>query len=286
MNYRNSAHFLQSLSSEYHGPRILNFAGNVEEEEETEETEEEETEVVTPPEGEEVETEETETEEETGEEDEDPLETPNPFEEGSAQHQAFEKQREKFRTKLEKETKAAGAAAAGDISGKLDQLISALTGKAAPAAPKADPAKPAPKVKLTEEDRAIVTGVLSEIGLDPEQIVRERRRAEVAAACADLRKNYPDAEFDDTVLVKFANETGISKMGGPVSDILELALVRMQRTAKKPAAPAPAKPAPKKKEAPPINGSSTKKSPPSPEDDKPTTMQSLKDRILKKRGAK
>lgn len=293
MNYLDSLLKFSPLISQYRGPTILNFAGAAGEEEEEEtpaEGEGEQPEGEAPPEGEE-ETPEGEAGDGTGEDDEDPLATPNPYEEGSAQHDAFEHQRQKFKTKLEKETKAAAEAATAALSGKLDELLTKLSG-AAPAKEEKPGEKPAPKVKLTEEDRAIVTGVLQEIGFDPQAAVRERRKQEVLAACAELRKEYPGIEFDDAELVKYANDNGISNMGGTPKRILELALLDKQkdalRTGGTTTPPAP-KPTPKKKEAPPISGKSTKSSTPSPDGDKPQSPSERrawwKNRALQKRSA-
>src|SRR4051812_26157184 len=107
MSYRNSIQFVQSLSSQYRGPLAYNLALTPEEEAAAAEAEAakaaEEAEAAEAAKAAEEEA----AAKAAAAEDEDPLNTPNPFEDGSAPHQAFEKQREKFKQKLEKETEAA-----------------------------------------------------------------------------------------------------------------------------------------------------------------------------------
>lgn len=289
MNYTNGINSLWLLTSEYHGPTILNFAGNGEGEEEAEEEEEEKSE-----ESEESEDEaeaEEETEEET-KEDEDPLKTPNPFEEGSSQHGAFEQQREKFKKKLEQETeKARKEAGAEALSGKLDEVLK-IVGKAAETngGKKSDPDKKKPSVKATEEEIAIVNDALRAQGIDPQQLARERRRQEVLNAFAELRKEYPNAQFEESDVIKFANDEGIPQRmpGATMHDILEFALSRKLKGA---LYSAPAKKDEKqegksvKKETVKIEGSGTKKTPVI-EGEKPKGFAAWKQKILGKHAGK
>lgn len=212
---------------------------------------------------------------------EDPLATPNPFEEGSSQHEAFEKQREKFRSKLAKETEAARREAESAVAGKLDQVLEAL-GTVKTKEPAEAVTPPAPGTKATKEDIEIVTDALRAIGFDPQQAAQDRRRNEVNAALAQLRTTYPGIEFNDLDLVKFANDSGISRMGGAAYDVLELAFIRRHKEAITAGvkAPAPAKVDPKKS-AVPIKQNSTKKEP-NPATDRPRNFADYKAKIMSK----
>ena len=282
MNCRNSIKFLQSVTSEYRGPRILNLALTPEEEaaaaaEAAKAAEEAEAAEAAKAAEEEA------AAKAAAEAEEDPLATPNPFEAGTAQAEAFEKQREKFKQKLAKETEAARKSAAGDLSGKLDELITTLSKTVEPK--KKEEAPPAaPANEATPVDIEIITDALRKIGIDPTQIVKDRRNQLVKSAIVDLRKAYPGVEFDDKELVIYANNEGISKMGGSPYDILELALVRKHKDAFKAAPPPPPSKDPKKKEPVPILNNSTKTTPAS--DEKPKTAADWKKRIFGKYGAK
>lgn len=220
-------------------------------------------------------------------EDEDPLTTANPFEEGTPQHDAFEHQREKFRQKEEKIRKDAAEAAKADVGGQMDQILELLKGSAPPAAD----APPPPPVKKTEskatpEDIEIVRDALLAQGIDPDEIVRNKRRQEVSNALSTLRETYPGVEFDDQALVKYANDTGLSQLSGSVHDVLELALMRKHgdkiRAGAGTPPPPPPPPEPKKKDPVPIlQGGTTKKAPASP-GDTPKDAQGWKQRILGK----
>lgn len=216
---------------------------------------------------------------------EDPLKSANPFEEGSAQHDAFEKQREKFKLKLATETEAARKSAAAELSGKMDELLRKVGSAVQPKS--IEPVTPAADTpKATPEDIQIVTDAMRAMGLDPVQIVQERRKQEVNSALAQLRKDYPNVQFDDLELVKFANDAGISRMGGSAHDILELAFIRKHKDdlaagAKPPATP-PA--TPPKKEPVPITNAGAKTPPGS--SDKPKSLGDWTKRILSKYGGK
>ena len=218
-----------------------------------------------------------------GEGDDDPITAPNPFEAGKPEHDAFERQREKFKVRLEKEKTAAAEAATASLSGKMDDLLKKL-GDSAPATT-TPPAAPDTKqaTKATAEEVEIVKDALRQAGIDPDAIVQERRKQEVAVALAQIRKNYPDVQFEDVALVKFANDNGISQMGGTPYDILELSFMRMKRDAIR-AGVAPPPPPPPKKEAVPITTTSTKKETSTPED-KPKGLAGWRSRILGKYGA-
>lgn len=208
----------------------------------------------------------------------DPLEAPNPFEEGTPQATAFEKQREGFKKKLEKERAEAEARATsriGSLEQKLDTVLSAL-----PAAAKPPEAPASEMPKATKEDLQIVADALTQLGINPQEMVKERRRTEVSQAIEALKQTYPGVTFNPVELVKFANDNGISRLGGSVQDILELAFVRKYRAEiAKPAAAPPATPPkeekPVKKVPVEIHSTSTKTAP-NPSDKKPM---SIRDRI-------
>lgn len=271
MNYRNSIQFLQSLSSQFTGPYIFNEL--TDEEKAAAEAEAKAKEEADAAEAARI------VEEEAAKAalEEDPLTTPNTFEEGSPEHTAFERQREKFKDKLAKEVDAARKGAEASVAGKLDEVLIALskTNKSSERPPEKEE-----KVELTGADRQIVIGVLQEMGLDPQVLAQERRRAEVNAAIAQIRKDNPGIEFDDLALVNFANESGISRMGGSPQDILELAFFRKHGAElRKGTVPKPETSL--KKEAIHIVNGGTKKEP-LPADDKPKDINGWKARIMNK----
>lgn len=286
MDYRNSIQEHWSLTSQFRGPRILNFAGNGDEEAEAAAKAAEEAAAAEAAKAAEEEAAKAEAEAaaKAAEEEEDPLLTPNTFEEGTPEHTAFERQREKFKQKLAKETDAARKSAAGDISGKLDELLATLSTVTKPK-PATPPEKKEEEVEITDQDVQIVTRVLKQVGLDPAEAARERQRKEVSAALAKLREENPGVEFNDLELVKFANDNGISQLGGPVYNILELAFYRKHKdTLKKGATPPPPPPPPKdqpKKEPVKIQKGNTGKQP-AGDDTKPTGMAAWKQKIMQK----
>ena len=199
---------------------------------------------------------------------EDPLTTANPFKEGSDQHTAFERQREKFKVKLEKERDAARKDAEAQAGSKLDRILEAL-GTQKQETP-AEPVPP-PTDAATPEDVKIVSAALMKLGIDPNQIAQERQRAQVTKALADLRAKYPGSEFNDMELVKYANDTGISRLGGSPLDILELALIRSKPAALQPKAPVTTPPPVPKKEPVKISAANTRTDP-APQGEQPKTV--------------
>lgn len=272
MNYRNSRSKTFHSIGEH---RLIRFAAG-DEEEVVVPAEEEVTEVVTPPEG--------EAEAEVPVvEDEDPLNTPNPYEEGKPEHDAFERQRQKFKTKLETEVKAAAAEATAALSAKFDDLLAQLGPLAKPK--EETPVVPAEEEgqQITDEDVRVVTGALKKVGLDPETIVRDRRRTEVNTALSKLRTEYPDAQFDDLELVKYANTSGLNRVSNDPFQILELALLSKLKDGLKKKPGTPAIPVIPKKEPVPVLNNGTKKQP-VPADDKPKGEAGWRQHIFRKRG--
>lgn len=257
------------LSSIYRGPKLYLDARKSPPAAEPKPEEEEPETPETTPEGEDPETPEAPPEGgEGGAGDEDPLTTPNPFKEGSSEHGAFEHQRAKFQKKLETERAAARKEAEADSAKKLDQILEAVNnGKPLPTTPETPPAPPEDDVEITDQDVKIVSKVMKQLGIDPHQMVQERRKSEVKQALTQLREAYPGVEFTDAELVRYANDSGISRMGGAVKDILELALVRskgdaIRGTAKPaPATPPAPKPGSKKDPVPPISTTPTNAEP-------------------------
>lgn len=290
MDYRNSSiQSKRSLTSQFRGPHIFNLALTPEEEKAAADAKAAEDAAA----AEAAKAEEDRLAAEAAAKaaaEEDPITTPNPFDEGSPQHDAFEKQREKFKAKLVKETEAARKDAEGSIGSKLDELITVLkTTTPQPKDPVPPPVTPPPEeeVQVTEDDMKIVTGVMKKLGMDPHQIVQERRRNEVNAALAQIRKENPDVQFDDLELVKHANASGLAQSGLSIARILELSFLDKHRdalkAAKPVAPPAPTPPAPKK-EGVPISKTGTNTQPTNTE--KPKGLDGWKARIFGKYGAK
>jgi hypothetical protein len=288
MNYQNGALQHWSLTSQYHGP-LLHLDARKSAEEEAAEAE------AAKAAEEAAAAEAAKAEEEAAAAaaaaEEDPLATPNPFEEGSAQHLAFENQREKFKQKLARETEAARKGAAGDLSGKLDELLTLLGTKAKPKEEETPKPPALAGSKATSEDIEIVKDALRQVGFDPEEAAKDKRRQQVNASITQLRATYPGVEFDDSELVKYANDSGISRLGGSVYDILELALIRKHKDAIRTAPVKPkvepkteTKTEPAKKEPVPIQKTGTKPNP-NPQET-PSSFQGWKERILGKHRGK
>lgn len=280
MDYRNSINSKHSLSSIFRGPHIFNLALTPEEEAAAAAKAAEDEAAAAEAARLAKEAEDAAAAEAAAAED--PLTAPNLFEAGTPQHDAFEKQREKFKLKLEREVEAAKKTATAELSGKMDELLTTLGTVIKPKPEtKATPAEE--PLEVTEADMKIVTGVLKKIGFDPTQAVAERRRNEVNAALAQLHKDHPEITFDDMELVKHANESGIAATNLPINRVLELAFLDKHRASlAKPATPAKP-PVDPKKPAVPITATSTKKEV-TPAADKPSGIGGWKAKIMKKYG--
>lgn len=281
MNPNNSIKFLQTLNSKYTGPTILNLA-KTPEEEAAEAEAARVAEEAAAAEAARI-AEEEEAARIAAEEGEDPLKTPNPFAEGSSEHSAFENQRAKFNAKLEKETarvrKEAETEAASKIGEIIEQKMKVFT--PAPAAAAAEEKPVIPAAKATAEDVEVILDAMKQIGFDPAEAVKEKRRQEVNAALTQLAKDYPGQKFDGLDLVNHANETKISmNQNLTVYQMLELSLLSKAKETLK-TGTAPVVPAPVKKEPVPIEKGAPKDEPKKVE--KKRSFADWKNDILKKR---
>lgn len=209
-----------TLFSQYRGPLLFNELKDEEEDAASRKSDEDDTEEAA---GESDEDDsEGEGEGEGDDDNSDPLNEPNPYTEGSKEHKAFEKQREKFKKQLEaakSDAEKKSSERIGAIEDKLDALLTASGGKK-------EEKKKSPEVEAADEDVEIVLSALRKKGFDVDSFLVQQRREQVKSALSELQTDYPDITFDAAELVKYANETGISKTGGNPKDILELAFLR------------------------------------------------------------